>query len=190
MMDIVYWNNFYNNTTEQLECSDFCNFIMIYFSKIYIQYVLDCGYGTGRDSYTLNNKYKVDGIDNSGYIPECKENLNFLCDDFIKINKNKYDLIYSRFTFHSITNEQQQQFLDTINFNTYLAIEARSIKGIDDNVYYGKTHYRNYIDFEYLKNLLLKNNFEILFAHEGVDMAKYKNENPICIRVICKKHKC
>jgi len=26
-----------------------------------------------------------------------------------------------------------------------------------------------------------------MFIEEGLDMAKYKNENPICIRVICKK---
>lgn len=189
MNDQTYWNNFYNNTiTKNINCSDFCFFVMKFFeNNREISYVLDCGCGNGRDSYSLVDKYKVDGIDNSGFIPENKENLKFMCDNFIKYDKSKYDLIYSRFTLHSITNEEHQEFLRTINVNTYLAIEVRSIKGIDDDVYYGKTHYRNYIDIKYLENILLKNNFEILFIKEDIDMAKYKTENPICIRVICKK---
>ncbi len=188
MADIDYWNNFYNTSTNNLECSDFCKFVMDYFmDNKEISFVLDSGCGNGRDSYALNSRYIVDGVDNSGFIPDCKVKLKFICDSFIDFDKSKYNLIYSRFTMHSITNEQHQQFLDTIKHNTYLAIESRSIKGIDEDVYHGKTHYRNYIDFDYLKNLLLKNNFEILVIEEGCDMAKYKNENPVCIRVICKK---
>jgi len=188
MNDQTYWNKFYNNSTKLVNCSDFCVFVMKFFeNNTEIEYVLDSGCGNGRDCYSLVDKYKVDGIDNSGFIPENKENLTFICGDFIKTDKSKYNLIYSRFTLHSITNEQHQTFLETINVNTYLAIEVRSIKGIDDNVYYGKTHYRNYIDLQYLKTILLENNFEILFIEEGIDMAKYKTENPICIRVICRK---
>ena len=29
--------------------------------------------------------------------------------------------------------------------------------------------------------------FQIIYINEGINMAIYKNENPICIRVICKK---
>ena len=54
------------------------------------------------------------------------------CDDgtneWLEENKDKYDLIYSRFTFHSITNEQHISFLDTIKTNSYLVIETRSKK--------------------------------------------------------------
>ena len=70
---------------------------------------------------------------------------------------------------------------------TYVAIEARSLMGMDDDVHHGKTHYRNWIDFGYLKDMLLEKKFNIMFMDEGVDMANYKDENPVCIRVICKK---
>ena len=185
-----YWNNFYNtNKKINLKCSDFCIFVMNYFNdNKNIINVLDCGCGNGRDSYMLNNKYNVDAVDTSGFIPTSKDNLNFSCDDFVNIDKSKYNLIYSRFTFHSITNDQHKQFIDTIKPNTYLAIEARSIKGEKYDVYYGKTHYRNYIDIDYIKKLLETNNFEILVLEEGINMAKYKNENPVCIRVLCKKY--
>ena len=101
--------------------------------------------------------------------------------------KTNYDLIYSRFTFHSITNDEQVIFLKTIPKNAYLAIEARSIKDIDNNIYFGREHYRNYIDIEHLKKKLYENNFQILYIEEGPNMAKYKNENNICIRTVCKK---
>lgn len=99
-----------------------------------------------------------------------------------------YDLIYSRFTFHSITNEQHEIFLDSVCSNTYLAIETRSKTGENDHVTHGKTQYRNYTDISYLKKLLFSKKFEILFIKEGRNCAKYNEEDPVCIRVICKRN--
>jgi tellurite methyltransferase len=185
--EIKYWNNFYLNNNIQY-CSAFCNFIMDFFkNNKHIVNVLDCGCGNGRDSYQLSTCYLVDGVDSCGFIPINKNNANFSCNDFVTMDKTKYDLVYSRFTFHSITNEQQLLFLDSININSYLVIETRSIKSMDDDVFHGKEHFRNYTDLDYLKNILTERHFEIIFINEDIDMAKYKNENPICIRVICKK---
>ena len=55
------------------------------------------------------------------------------------------------------------------------------------NVYHDKKHNRNYIEFNYIKDLLIKYNFDILYIAEGNKMAVYKTEDPICIRVIAKK---
>lgn len=188
MDDITYWNDFYKNNLLISECSDFCAFVMNFFENYNeIKNIIDCGCGNGRDSYALSELYIVHGVDNSGYIPKNKENLIFSSDNFITINKAAYDLIYSRFTLHSISNESQDNFLSSIPSGKYLAIETRSVNGEDDYVYHGKTHYRNYTDITYLKNLLNKHNFEIMYIKEGDNMAKYKDENPICIRVVCKK---
>ena len=70
MSDNTYWNKFYKNIHCK-ECSDFCKFIIYYFDKD-IKYILDAGCGNGRDSYELSKEYSVDGIDNSGFIPEVK----------------------------------------------------------------------------------------------------------------------
>lgn len=188
MTDQTYWKTFYeNDTIERQKHSNFCQFVMNFFENKTITNVLDSGCGDGRDSYFMSTKYNTTGVDNCGIDLKETSTFSFINGDFITIDKSKFDLIYSRFTFHSITNEEHQHFIDTIPPNTYLAIEARSIKGIDHNVFHGKTHYRNYINLEYITNLLLKNNFEILFIKEDADMALYKTENPICIRVICKK---
>ena len=68
-----------------------------------------------------------------------------------------------------------------------MVIETRSKNGENDNVFHGKTHYRNYTDIDYLKNILTLKKFDIIYIEENINFAKYKNENPICIRVICKK---
>jgi hypothetical protein len=187
--DKKYWITFYS-TTNNIGCSDFCIFVMDYFKDKKILNILDCGCGNGRDSYSLSNISNVDAVDNCGFLPTNRNNVKFLVDDFVTINKSKYDLIYSRFTFHSITNEQHISFLDTINVNSYLAIETRSKKSENDDVFHGKTHYRNYTDIDYLKNILTLKKFEIIFIIEDKNFAKYKNENPICIRVLCKKTAC
>ena len=190
MDDTNYWKTFYLNKSIIYDnCSDFCNFIMNYFENKNIINVLDCGCGNGRDSYKLSTIYKVHGVDNCGFLPSNNENVDFSISDFVTMDKSKYDLIYSRFTFHSITNEQHIAFLDSIHINSYLVIETRSKKGENNDVFHGKDHYRNYTDLDYLKNILNLKNFEIMYINEGIDMAKYKNENPICIRVICKKNK-
>ena len=188
MYDKEYWTNFYMNNKTVEDCSYFCTFVMNYFKENkYIINVLDCGCGNGRDSYTLSNTYKVTGVDSCEFIPINRVNVNFITNDFVTIDKSNYDLIYSRFTFNSITNEQQLLFLDSIKNNSYLVIETRSIKGKDDYIFHGKDHFRNYTDLNYLKKILTEKNFEINFIHEDINMAKYKDENPICIRVICKK---
>jgi len=184
--DKKYWETFYS-TNHNIDCSNFCIFVMDYFKDKNILNILDCGCGNGRDSNGLSNISNVDAVDNCGFLQTNRNNVKFYIDDFVTINKSKYDLIYSRFTFHSITNEQHISFLDTINVNSYLAIETRSKKGENDNVFHGKTHYRNYTDIDYLKTILTLKKFEIIFIMEDIDFAKYKIENPICIRVICKK---
>lgn len=181
-----YWETFYS-TNNNMDCSDFCKIIIDYFIDKNIVNILDCGCGNGRDSFALSKLSNVDAVDNCGFMQSNRNNVKFYIDDFVTIDKSKYDLIYSRFTFHTITNEEHVHFLDTINANSYLVIEARSKKGENDDVFHGKTHYRNYIDIDYLRGILTLKNFEIISIMEDINFAQYKNENPICIRVICKK---
>jgi tellurite methyltransferase len=187
-IDTNYWNEFYNKKQLELIPSDFCLYVMDYLKSTNNEKIkiLDAGCGNGRDSYHLSKKYLVDGMDIS-YKPDDTELCKFKQDDFTTCDKTNYDMIYSRFTFHSITNEQQETFIKSIHPGTLLCIETRSDKGKNDNRYYGDDHYRNFTNVKYLKKILDTNGFEILYIEENNDFAVYNDENPICIRVICNK---
>ena len=183
-----YWNNFYKKFKKQ-DCSEFCKFVIDYFKdQNTIKNVMDVGCGNGRDSYVLANNYQVTGVDNCGITVDEKENFCFKNEDFITVNKTGYDIIYSRFTFHSITNDDHIVFLNSIKSGSYLAIETRSIKSSRVVEHYGKDHYRNYTDLIYLLNILKNNNFETLYVLESNGIAVYQEEDPVCIRVIAKKN--
>ena len=159
---------------------------MKYFHNHKLNTILDVGCGNGRDSIFFSSKYKVTGIDHSIKL-ENKTNFEFVSKNFIDFNKKNFDIIYSRFTFHSITDNEQEKFIKSVCPNSYLCIETRSILGKNDIRHHGDNHFRNFTDINYLKKMLLDNNFTILFIEEANNFAIYKEENPICIRVICQK---
>ena len=179
------WENFYKSFDHLLP-SNFCLFVQDFFKDQHLN-VIDCGCGNGRDSYELSKHHQVTGVDLAGSNVST-ETCSFIKDNFCTIDKSPYDLIYSRFTFHSIKNEDHLIFLNSIQKKgTYLCIETRSDKGIDSFRYHGNDHFRNFTNLEYLKDLLEQTHFHILYIHESDNLAVYKSENPICIRVICVK---
>jgi tellurite methyltransferase len=96
--------------------------------------------------------------------------------------------VYSRFTFHSINDAQQEAFLSSIRKSgTYLCIESRSDKGLEEQRIHGDGHFRNFTSLIKLRRQLLAHAFDIVYQYEGRDAAIYKEENPMCVRVLAKK---
>ena len=185
--EINYWSDFYKNNKVPREPSDFCKFIFNH--NLFINKnirILDCGCGNGRDTYYFSEKYNIIGIDSSSK-PIDKENCKFIVSDFCNYDKTNFDLIYSRFTFHSISDEQQILFLKSIPINTYLCIETRSDKTSSIVKVHGDEHYRNYTNYNNLKKMITNLGFKIIFSDEDTGFAKYKDEDPCCIRIICKR---
>lgn len=180
-----YWASFYKKFSVK-EPSDFAKFVLKKFKGQKLK-LLDAGCGNGRDSYFLATEFDVTGVDTS-ILLENSENCKFEKTDMIEVDKTGFDIIYTRFTFHSITNEQQDSFINSIKDKSYLAMETRSSKGQNTFRYHGDEHYRNLTDIDYLKKLLTDNHFEIEYLVEEDNCAIYKNENPIVIRVIAKKN--
>lgn len=197
--EIEYWKTFYNKKVLSLDNSNFSIFVNDYIKNIinnntinanfnkYNIKLLDIGCGNGKDTYYLSNNFNSTGIDSS-FKPQNKNNCQFEISNFVKYDKSAFNIIYSRFTLHSITDDMQHELFSSIKPNTYLFIETRSDKGIDTKRVYGDEHYRNFTNFNKIKNMLHIHNFDIMYEYEGNNCALYKNEDPICIRLVCYKN--
>lgn len=208
-MDNNYWENFYSKQNAELKPSLFAIYVneMI---KDNNKNIIELGCGNGRDSiFFANNNHNVLAID------QCKseilflqnqyrqvENLVFRCDDFTSLNlDDRYDIVYSRFTLHSITKEEERRVLkwayDSLNNDGLFCIEVRGHKNeifrlgeaVDNEeyAYIYDNHYRRFLNFDDLCSDLKILGFSINFAAEEKDFAPYNGENETYIRVIAKK---
>ena len=173
--------------------------------------ILELGCGNGRDAiFFSENNINVLAIDqsessiknlNNKY--KCN-NIEFICDDFIKsirMKNSEFDYVYSRFTMHSISEEEENLLLsrvyDTLNDDGLLFIEVRSVKDdiygkgelVARNTYVYNEHTRRFIVIEELVDKLKYIGFEIVFSDENDNYARYKEQNPIVIRIIAQKNK-
>ena len=213
MDDKEYWSKYYEKNSNPVHPSSFAEFVMPYLEENKLLVELGCG--NGRDSIYFSEKINVIGIDQVNnevdYLNEKfkNENIEFLADDFTNLknatgynkealNKN-IDYIYSRFTFHSINENKENNALDwiesTLPKDGMFFLESRSIK--DPMFKKGKnlsetenftTHYRRYMDLDKILSKLESRNFEILFKIEDKDLAVHKDDNPYVIRIIAKKN--
>ena len=202
-----YWNKFYIKKLALNKPSKFAKFVTRHI-KQYKSKLIDIGCGNGRDVFFFKKK-KLNflGIDLSKNATKLiknklieKDKNKILNADFVKFDykkriKGKFS-IYSRFTWHSINEKNENILLKKLSKLSnleYIFIEARSIK--DDLFGVGKKlgkneyvtdHYRRFIDKKDLLKKLNKN-FKIIYLKESKGFSKFKKENPCLIRLIAIK---
>jgi 2-polyprenyl-3-methyl-5-hydroxy-6-metoxy-1,4-benzoquinol methylase len=199
---VRYWDEYYKKDAAPSFPSPFAGYVA---NKLRTkQNILEIGCGNGRDSKFFSSKgHHVTGLDRSGKAIElCKslysdEPIEFFfgeVTDITKINKKKYDLIYSRFVVHAMSINEELEMLKTsyqlLNNNGQFFIECRSINDPLSNT--GEVlshteriegHYRRFIILEELKQRLIKVGFEIIEAIESNGLANLAEEDPVVIRV-------
>ena len=211
MNDKEYWSNYYADNQMPKEPSTFAKFILPRLDEG--KHLIELGCGNGRDSlYFSKNNINVHAVDQVtseiNFLNEnfADENIIFISDDFTNlsntdndmIKNTKYNYIYSRFTFHSINEKKEDKTLNWIgeklDKNGLFLLEARSIK--DPMLKQGDslsetenftTHYRRYMELEKIKKKIESKNLEIIYEIEDKDLAVYKDDNPVVIRIIAKK---
>jgi len=182
-----YWEKFYKKFDIQ-EASSFAEFIYDYLlaNSIYDYNITELGCGNGRDSsFFLNKGYNVTGIDFASNL-ESNERFTFISSDINKLvekHECNNSIVYSRFFLHSIPNSSIVEILKWTK--KYFMAEFRAKE--DKPVLY-KNHYRNLISSRWILQQMLKHNFDILYFQKANNLAIYKNENPILIRVIGMKN--
>ena len=176
------WLNFYSKRQAPSEPSTFARFIIA--RNITGKKAVDLGSGNGRDSYALGRIYdRVTAIDPN--FPEKK--LGWVLQlqkswDQAKEIIAEADVVYSRFFLHSVSNAEIEEIVKLTK--GYFCAEARAIG--DKPVVYPE-HDRNYIDGEWLRNLLVENGFEVEHYEVARGLAPYKSEDPLLVRIIAKR---
>ena len=200
-----YWNKYWAKNTNPFEPSLFAKFILAYL-KPDVQ-LCELGCGNGRDAVFFNaNGIEVDAYDLAAeeiaFLNNTHSNskLHFWVGDFSKlpISQNKYDAVYSRFTIHSVTEQQENAVLDwvcsALKDGGILFVESRSVN--DPLLQTGEKlsaqenftdHYRRYMDAKKFKAKLLARGFKIAYMEESDQFAPYNGETPMIVRVIARK---
>ena len=199
---INHWDEYYKQDNVPAYPSPFAEYVANKLGNQ--QTILEVGCGNGRDAIFLASQgHLVTGLDRSGEAIElCKklysnESLEFFfgtITDIAKINKKKYDLIYSRFVIHAMSLNEEIKTLNMshklLSKDGQLVIECRSIndplscKGdILSNTERIEGHYRRFIILEEFKQRLIQVGFKIIKTIESNGLAKFGKDDPVVIRI-------
>ena len=212
-MDKNYWKKIYSKQSEEEKPSLFACFISDTLG-IKGKRIVELGCGNGRDAifFANNNARLVEAIDQCDNIINLLtlrfqqiKNLGFRCLDFTCLediaNEMKYDIVYSRFTLHSISKEQEknviQWALRNLNPKGKFCVEARGQKneiyGIglpvegESDAFILNNHYRRFLHFDTLCKDLVSTGFNLDFAKEQKGFAPYNGQDETFIRIIASK---
>jgi cyclopropane fatty-acyl-phospholipid synthase-like methyltransferase len=195
MFDKKYWESYYARQNTELKPSLFARYVRENVIKKH-KSIIELGCGNGRDAiYFANDNFNVTAIDQiSSEIKFLKnryiqvENITFECADFTNLdNSRQFDVIYSRFTIHSITEQKEDKVLtwafQNLNPNGKFCIEARGQKNEifgkgapvknQPNAFIYNEHYRRFLNFEIFTNKLKCIGFSIDFAAEDKEFAPF-----------------
>lgn len=204
-MDKYYWSEFYKNGQVPVDCSTFAASIVNLIPKDNV--LLELGCGNGRDAFFFAyHGIRVIATDLYDTVSDIKglDNLKFVRADFTRLPspfyESTFDVVYSRFTFHSIRSEDASRTIRWVYENLrpggIFFIEARSVRDplcgqgtpveSERDAWY-TTHYRRFIRREELVKELEQVGFIVEYDLEDNNLAVYKDENPVVIRIHARK---
>ena len=111
----------------------------------------------------------------------------------------KIDVFYSRFTIHSITEEDQALLLpkvyNCLDTGGLFCIEVRTTKDpkfgvgqhVSDTTYFNDGHTRRFISSQEFLKEVLSLGFKLKYFNEQNNLSIYKDDNPVLMRIILEK---
>ena len=194
-MNQIYWDQFYQHV-EPMHESPFGTWVLPKLPDTGM--LLDVGCGNGRDTTffgTHKPRMSVVGIDSS------KTGIQSLAShpnvkgwhshiNYVNIAANSVDIIYNRFFLHAIGPNTQFLFLrnsfEWLKKDGIIFIECRSI-GDQPDYYYTDKHFRRPINIDELVDEMQTIGYIITYQLLYYDLATYKHENPLILRIRGKK---
>lgn len=194
--DKYYWESFYKQHPINKDPSSFARYVFENYLETN-KILLELGCGNGRDAiYFASQGLNVSAIDLAEKEIEFLQQLNienaiFNAGSFTDLKDyNGFDFIYSRFTFHSIDEESEDQVLsqlkNTLKKDGLFLLEARSSKDEKLDKVFGTSHFRRYLDFNKTIAKIESKGFEIIESLESQGLAKYKQEDPYVLRIVAR----
>jgi len=206
-MDKQYWDKFYEKEAlnrDITKASTFAVFCQVNFLTT-PKTIIELGCGNGRDALYFADKghsvLAIDQcIDQRVNYERSHDNLRYLECDFVNHDLDQpSDVLYSRFTIHSITQQDQDILLP----NAYkklpdqglFCIEVRTTKDpkcglgecIAENTYVYDGHTRRFIDSQDFLKTALSVGFKLRYFIERSGLSIYNNDDPVLMRIILKK---
>ena len=200
-MDLMYskkyWQHYYEKYRVDNTPTPFALFCKGFMSRG--NTLLDIGCGNGRDSLYFNSEgIIVTALDIADKHKNEIENEGVKFHSVDLCNKRKlfglkvvsfWDFVYCRFLLHAIPDDIEKYVLreayDILLPYGILCIETRSDLGVISSSL--PAHYRRLINLDKLEGFLKNMNFDILYKIESDNLAVYKDDNPVVIRIICQK---
>lgn len=202
-----HWDKYYESADLIYDPSTFAQSVAEKLSRP--SDLLEIGCGNGRDSIFFSIMgHNVVALDpSSEAINICrkvhgKSSVRFeetTLPIYSKTISEKYDVIYSRFCLHAMTEIEEIENIisafDVLKHNGLLFIECRSIN--DPLARKGEVispterifgHYRRFIIIEELESRLVKYGFIVMSKEERDNLAVLGDENPVIIRICAVKH--
>lgn len=200
--DTEYWNRYYKRHFID-EASPFARFC----HESYLegrQRIVEFGSGSGRDLRFFHHAgHTVTGYDTSEeavkHIRTSYPDLDIVLGDFSALEPiDGLDVVYSRWTLHSVDEETAQRALiwcaQNLKVSGMLLIEARTINddlyGVGDPVgrhAFVTDHYRRFVVPKEFRADLAGMGFEIVCFVEGQGFSVYKGDDPVLLRVVARK---
>lgn len=172
-MNENYWKNYYK-THKTNEPSDFAKFCFDFLDKDDI--VMDIGAGNCRDTNLFRLKCITLSVD-PNFESGDRHHLQKKVKD-VELLKNS--IIYSRWWLHSVTEDEENDFLAKIaKSNSTLMAEFRVIGDKTDD-----THERRLINPEKFILKLISLGFRIGYYQVGYGFSKVGDDNPLLARII------
>jgi tellurite methyltransferase len=209
-MDQNYWKDYYSKNRQNKQPSLFAKYISENYVSGKKTKLIELGCGNGRDSIYYGerglNVLAVDQVDEEIDFLNKRfgkfKNLEFKSGDFTNLkNDEMFEIIYSRFTLHSINLVEQNRVLNwaynQLNQNGFFCVEVRGHKNElyqkgekvanEKDAFIYNNHYRRFLEFETFCNELLVIGFNIEYSNEAKGFAPFNDTNETFIRVIAKK---
>lgn len=203
---LSYWNKYYRlNKIPQV--SNFAETALEFTHPG--EHMIDLGCGNGGDSLFFSSHglfvtavdLSADALDNLKSNRDAS-NIRIRQEDFVcgrSVANDVYDIYYSRWTLHSITEESQEQLLYNIHRQAEpgarVLVEARSYnddlygkgKCVGRDAFVERGHYRRFLKKDEFLAALLRYGFAILYSAEGRGFSVREESDPVLLRVVAEK---